>query len=493
MNLVSVAELVSTLSVAEKRQFKLITRKSQKGKVYLQLFDLVTQTGDLSIIKESFKKKYPAASLNIATQYLHKLLCDMLVRNQLKNDTSLLLLYGMMKVKTLRQRNLPNQAIKQARVLLSGSNTTNDLLLKYILKREELNHLSEVNFKGLSEKQLIAEQQTARDLLKNSRSLQEHYALYEILKHRLIHSTPDGNTAAPASFDDLLLEEMTIINNRVKQNPESQKLHLLFQSFYFSHTGNYNAALKTFYLLNGLFEKNKIPLQHPPLDYYDTLNGLLENLKAAGSFDQMPYFIKKLSLLESKEYPDYFNYLIKKTTLLFELELFIVNEAWTSALQRIRSSPSLVLTEFSSVYPQKQLQLQFYYSLIYYKNQQPAKAKKILSPAIMPRQPEHHIFYNICRCFNIVLHYESRDLEYLDYEVRSYKRFTATRPSGIPNIEKLLFKTIALRPWQNSVFRNRQLAEKLSVLVTAIHKNPAENKILNYFNIVEWVLSKFVS
>ncbi|MGJ7031735.1 hypothetical protein [Niabella hirudinis] len=493
MNLVSIIELVSTLSVAEKRQFKLITRKSQKGKVYLQLFDLVTQAGDPAVIKASFKKICPAASLNMATQYLHKLLCDMLVRNQLKNDTGLLLLYGMMKVKTLRQRNLPNQAIKQARVLLSGAAATDDFLLQYILKREELRHLSETNFKDVSEKQLIAGQQTARELLKNTRSLQEHYALYELLKHRLIHSAPGESPTTAAGFDDLLLEEMAIINNRVKQNPESQKLHLLFQSFYFSHTGNYNAALKTFYLLNGLFEKNKIPLQHPPLDYYDTLDGLLENLKAVQAFDKMPYFIKKLSLLEHKEYPDYFNCLVRKTALLFELEVMVGNGAWERALEQIRSVSPLILSEFPSVHPQKQLKLLFCYSLIYYKNQQPGKAKKILTPVITARQPAHSSFYNICRCFNIVLHYESRDLEYLDYEVRSYKRFTASRPSGIPNIEKLLFKAIALHPWQNSAFRNRQQAGKLTALIAAIHKNPAENSVLSYFDFAAWVLSRFVS
>lgn len=491
MNLVSVIELVNTLSAAEKRQFKLTTRKSEKGTVYLLLFDLVVSFKNAALIKASFKKKYPAASLSIAVQYLHKLLCNMLVRNQLKNDTGLQLLYGLMKVKTLRQRNLPGQAVKEAGHLLSGSGTTDDFLVKYILKREELRHLSEVRFNGVSEKQLIGEQQAARDLLKNARNLQEHHALYELLKYRLIKTRSEANPVAPVNFDDLLLEEMAIINNRTKHNPESQKLHLLFQSFYFTSIRNYAAALKTFYLLNALFEKNKHLLQHPPLDYYDTLNGLLESLQAVHRYDQMPYFISKLSLLENNEYPDYFKYLIKKTALLFELQALSVTGGWLSALQRIQAAPASVLSEFPAVHPEKQLKLVFYCSLIYYKNQQPGKAKKILAPVISGPQSNGHLFYNICRCFNMVLHYESRDLEYLDYEIRSYKRFTTARASGIPNIEKLLFKTVALHPWQNSVFRNRQHVEKLSGLIAAVYQNPEEKKVLEYFNFIEWVLSRF--
>ncbi|ANH80287.1 hypothetical protein A8C56_04205 [Niabella ginsenosidivorans] len=490
MNLISVSELINTLSAAEKRQFKLMAQKQQKEKVYLYLFDLVAASGNTAIVKAAFKKAYPSSSLDISARYLHKLLCDMLVRNQLKNDASLHLIQGLMKAKLLRQRNLTNQAIKQTRQLLSGYGTIDDLLLKYLLKREELNYLSEVQFKNISEKQLIAEQQIARDLLKNIRNLQEHYALYELLKYRLIRSAPRGKPGHPGCFNDLLLEELAIINSRAKQNPESQKLHLLFQSFYFTYTGNYPAALKTFYLLNSLFEKNKALLQHPPLDYFDTLDGLLENLKAVHQYDHMPYFINKLSLLENKKYPAYFNYLIKKTVLLFELEILIIKGEWLKAYGSIQATPVWVRNEFPSVQPQKQLLLLFYYSLICYKNQQPGKAKKILTPVITSRQ-DHNIFYNVCRCFNIVLHYESNDMEYLDYEIRSYKRFTAARQSPIPNIEKLLFKTIALRPWLQTAFRNRQQLKKLTAIITTLQQNPVENSLLKYFNFMEWAIAKF--
>lgn len=57
-----------------------------------------------------------------------------------------------------------------------------------IIYRQELNYISDLNFSGMTEKELVEIQITARDILKDLRNTHEHYSLYQLLKYRLVHS-----------------------------------------------------------------------------------------------------------------------------------------------------------------------------------------------------------------------------------------------------------------------------------------------------------------
>jgi hypothetical protein len=482
--------LVKSLSTAEKRQFKMACKKQQGNKGYVSLFDLIDKSNvsEWTLIRQQFQKKHRNSSPESAATHLFKLLTDILVHNKIKNDDSFRLMYGIMKVDVFKQRNLLDQAKTEIEMLLPVANKVSKLPLRYILKREELNFFSDTNFEGIDEKKLIAKQQEAGDLLKDLRNEQEHHSLYQILKLRLNEKAQIKKNI----LNDLVFSELAVVNNRTKHSLESQKLHLLFQSFYFMRTADYRSALKTFYVLNTLFEKNILVLPNPPMDYYNMLDGILDALKTIDHGQEMPYFIEKMRLLNQSGYPDYFCFLVKKTVLLYELYLLTFHQKWTMAIEMINNTPIAIFKEFSLVHEKRQVELVFYSSLSWFKMGNTQKALKTLKQVLLKKTVEFTLLHNrICRLFNLVLLYEARDIDYLDYEIRSYKRFLKGK-NALLSLEKYVFKVMEHDPSTKARYKNLQLWNKLQPLKDSIGEKEHESAMNHYFNFVEWGSEKLI-
>ncbi|WP_300597318.1 hypothetical protein [Niabella sp.] len=489
----TLVRLIQSLSAAEKRQFKMGAKKQQQEKAYVILFDLIDRSDktDWKYLKQQFQKRCPASSAESTASYLFQSVTDVLIQNKIKADDGFKLMYGIMKADLFRQRNLLEQSFAEIRTLLPIAEKIQKLPLRYLLKRTQLNYFSEINFEGINEKTLIAEQQDARDLLKDLRNEQEHHSLYEILKHRLGNQLQKGKAEKKMVLDDLVLSELAIVNNKTKHHLESRKLHLLFQSFYFTRIGDYQSALKTFYVLNTLFEKNAPLRPNPPIDYYSTLDGILDSLKMIRHYDEMPYFIDKLHQLNQDHYPDYFRFLVKKTALLYELSQYAYLGQWEKAVDQIRITPVSSFRNFSLVHEKKQAELIFYASLAYFHMRNFKKAVKFLNEVLLKKTQNYALpYYRVCRLLNIVLHYELKDLEYLEYEIRSYKRFFKGKNALYP-LEKYIFRIVVLAPFRNPRYKNQQLWNQLQPLRDAAGKASGETELLHYFDFIEWGAGKF--
>ncbi|RYY00993.1 MAG: hypothetical protein EOO53_20295, partial [Gammaproteobacteria bacterium] len=325
--------LVASLSQAEKRQFKLANKKLATTGGYFYLFGLIEKLryADWETIKKEFKNKYPSASIESAAAYLYKLVLEALVQNKVKNDEAYKLLNSLLQIKILKERNLHANAYFEIKKNEKRAEKYQELPILYFLKREELNYLSQNNYSGIKEKELIAKQVAAKDILRDLRNIQEHHTLYELLKHRLNNTSQILSEQSKTELNDLVFSEIAIINTNTKQSLESKKLHLLFQSFYFIKTGDYRSALRTFYILNELYENKLLNLQHPPIDYYAMLDGILDSLRMIDHYDEMDYFLNKLALLQKNEYPEYFKLLVKKTILLNRLRMVSYERKWEEA------------------------------------------------------------------------------------------------------------------------------------------------------------------
>lgn len=493
MSQIAVIRLIHSLSKSEKRQFKLFTRKQKGGKDYIDLFDLIDQNRitDKTVLDEKFKKLNPRASLDNTARYLLKILLDCLIWSRIKEGSAYQLLYGLLRVNILNERNLQEEAYRELNKLNDIAENSQDRLTQYIIYREKLNYLSHVNFRGMDEHKLVEEQMNARDLLKNIRNTHEHYSLYELLKFRLTHSNKIQSEEGKKKLYDLLLSEMSIISGRVKNDLESKKLHLLFQSYFFTHVGEYQSALKTFYELNRLFEKDSRFLDHPPFTYFSALDGILDSLRTNGYFNEMDFYLQKLSGLDRVENPEYFCFLVRKTLLIYQLAILMGKKAYGEAINFINKTQPALWKEYSLVDEKKENELLFYLGLAWFRKKEFKKAQKFINEIILVKNINYRSFvYKAARLLSILISYENKDLKYLEYEIRSYKR-TNQAKQKLLKTEKLVFKVIKLNPDFNQVRKNELLWIKLVPALKSIDNDKYEMQLLKYFDFVEWVENKF--
>jgi hypothetical protein len=494
MSQIAIIKLIDSMSKEEKRKFKLSTKKQFGKKDYLELFNLIDKGNftDFTALKETFKQLHPQTSLDNTARYLLKVLTDSLIQTKIKEDNSFYLQYGLLRVALLQARSLGEEAYKELIKLKALAIKSQNKIIQFIIFREELNYLSSLNFVNLREKELIDTQIKILDLLKDIRNTHEHYSLYEVLKYRLVHS---GNTLPEEGgekLNDLILNEMSLISGRGKKNFQSQKLHLLFQSFFFTHIGDYKSALKSFYVLNNLFEQNTTIWNSPPIDYFSSLDGIMDSLRAIGLHEEMDFYIKKMKKLDYEAYPEFFRVLVKKTIMIYQLFVFLSNKKFDEGVAFIVNTSPGLLNTYSRVDDEKQSELLFYISLTYFKANKLKKAQKYINEIILIGKINFQsIIYKAARLLSILIHYESNDLEYLDYEIRSYKRATQGKMKFLKT-EVVIFKAVKLHPDKNIARKNEILWKKLLPTIKSIEKNKYEMQLGKYFDFIGWVQNKFL-
>jgi hypothetical protein len=323
------------------------------------------------------------------------------------------------------------------------------------------------------------------------RNIHEHYSLYEILKFRLVHSGKTLSDEGKRKLNDLILNEMSLISGRGKKNFESQKLHLLFQSFFFNNIGDYKSSLKTFYILNRHFEQNKKMWNFPPLDYFSSLDGILDSLRAVGKYDEMNFYIEKLINLDIGSYPEFFRFLIKKTVIIYQLTILISQNKVDEAVQLIGAMKPNLLNAYNMADDEKQSEMLFFISLTYFKAGNLKKAQKYISEITLIRKMNYQsMIYKVARLLDILINYEKKDLEYLDYQIRSYKR-VAQQKAKLLKTETAVFKTVKIDPAKNILRKNEILWKKIAPSIKIIENDKYESQLRKYFDFTEWIRNKF--
>jgi len=493
MSQTSVIRLVKSLSKVEKRQFKLATKKQVGGKEYLDLFDIIDQKRiiDAATVREKFRKIHPKASLDNTARYLLKILTDCLIQSKIKDDATFQLLHGLMRIRLLQERSLPEDGYKELKKLQSIAASSQNNYLQYIIYRRQLDYVSDNDFQNLSEKKLIEMQMQSRELLKDMRNIHEHHSLYELLKYRLLHSGKILSEEKKKKLNDLILSEMGLVTGRAKANYQSKKLHLLFQSYFFTDIGDYKSAVKTFSELNKLFEQNSPLWNHPPLDYLSALDGILDSLRTIGFYENIPFYLEKMRQLDDPSYPEYFRFMVRKSELIYRITRLNGTGKYEKAVKLIEKLDPAHLKAYGQVDDEKQIELQLCLGLAYFGIRHFKKAQKFINQIVQTGKPNYQsIVYRASLLLNILIDYETKNLEYLEYEIRSYKRTFQPGNNGL-KIEKLIFKTIKSHPDIKTPQKTLILWKKVEPVIRVIEKDKYENQLHKYFDFLGWVREKY--
>jgi len=488
-----IIRLVKSLSSAEKRHFKLSSRKQSGNKDYLTLFDMIDQSKliDLSSLEKKFQQQCPGASLENAAKYLLKVLTDSLIQSRTEKDAIFQQHYNLLRVKVLFERSLLDEGYKELKKVQQTAVASQNHFIQYLTYRYELDHLSDQQFPGLTDKDLLDIQMKARHTLKGMHKIHEHHSLFELLKHRLIYAGKTLSEQDKKHLNDLLLSELSLITGKVDYNFESQKLHLLFQSFFFTHISDYKSALKIFQELNMLFESSPGMWKNPPLDYLSCLEGILDSLRTIRHYDTMEFYIQKIQLLTGPDQTEYFNFIAAKTIWIYRLNVLTGMGRFKEAVALAQDIDPALLKEGNIIDYEKQSELLFYLGLSYFGAHQWEKANKYINRIILMGKINYHSpVYKAARLLNILIHYEQHNLEYLQYDIRSYKR-TFQYKGQLLKTEKLIFKIISLHPNGNGLMKNQVLWGKIKSSIPPIEADKYELQLQKYFDFLAWSKAKF--
>jgi hypothetical protein len=481
----SLVKLIRSLSSSEKRYFKLQTKQQSGSKEYLLLFQLIdsSKKPDIRQLKQAFKKASPKGNWDNTCVYLSESLVGCLVRAKKEKDIFFNLLHQMQEIRILKERSLDEEAFRQTRKVGRLAAKYQLHWIEYYCYRDELQHYSDNNFAGVTDQGLVKLQMKGKDILKSLSHIHDHYSLYELLHYRLIHTGKIASEEGRKKLNDLMLSEMVLVSSKSKTFI-SQKLHLLFQSFFFTVIGDYHSSLKSFHQLNALLEKNQEFLDNPPLDYLSALTGIIESLYMLENTTEAAYYLEKIGRLDQPAYPEYFRFLVRKTFYARQILIFLRAGQIEEAHRLVDSIPDSVFENYALADEEKQCELYFYCSLTYFQLRDWRKAHLFIRE-IMNRfhLPEQLLISRAIRLLNIIIYYEQGDHLHLEYEIRSYKRYFSQ--TKLMKIEKLIFPLMEAGP------ANRRLLlpagqRKFLAALEAVTADKYEQQLLRFFDLAAW-------
>ncbi|ANH83082.1 hypothetical protein A8C56_20735 [Niabella ginsenosidivorans] len=488
MTPIALLKLVNSLSGAEKRYFRLYAAFQEGAKEYVRLFELMTRSTvpDIRKLKQAFLKEAPEGTWENTCSYLGKTLLAALVTAKKEKDVFIELLQRIQEAKILKERSLEEEALKVIKKVHRKAVQYQLPWVEYYCQRYILNQYADNNFSELSEAALVKLQMNGKHILKGFHHIHDHYSLYELLKYRLIHGGKVISEEGRKKLNDLMLSETVLIASKSKSFT-SQKLHLLFQSFFFTDIGDYTSALKSFYQLNALLEKNEDLLDKPPVDYLEALNGIIDSLRILHNKTEIRYYISKLKKLDRNTFPEYFRYLVRKTVALQEMAGYLLGEEWEAALHFLKTIPADIFHHYAMVDEEKQSALYFYAGLVHFKSRDFKKAHLLIREVMTQfKLPKQLMISRAIRLLNIITYYEKGELLHLEYEIRSYKRYFMQL--RLLKTEKLLFRIIALTSVGSKRLRLMEpAAKKILTELQELTANRYEQQLLNYFDFTGWM------
>jgi tetratricopeptide (TPR) repeat protein len=482
------SKLIASLSASEKRSFRTYCKQQSGLGLYASLFEIYIKSSVTpSNIENDFEVLHPKVSFDNTASYLFKVLTDMLTLSRIQQDKWFSQVFSVMKAKLYTERSLPDRALKELRRTQQQSQANEDHLLSYLCARMELSQLARTGFKDLNQQDLIAFQMRSKKTLQILRQTHEHHSLYELLSHKLLKEGISLSDKSDKSLDDLVLTELGIITQGSSHRFESRKLHLLFQSYFFIHKGDYNAALNLFKQLNKLMEENEAILDFPPYDYLDTLEGIISSLISIKYYEEMPYFINKIADLQAKKFPEHFSNLTHQIISIYEMAQLSGQQRFEEALQSHERNRIQGRFKEVIVSPEKYIEYLFNSSVAYLHCGKIKKANDSILQAIdIGRQQMDLPIFRACRLLQLLLHAELNDQEFISYEIRAYKRVYVGKAIAL-TFERSFFALITTDLQRISFSKRKRLVQRIEDDLEKISDGPYEQKILSYFDFIAWI------
>lgn len=485
--------LVGSLSKSEKRYFRLYSKLLSGNKKYMCLFDLIEADISIDEIYTQFSARYDGNSFNTAVKYLYQTIIDCLTSLQ-KNQNIQTKIFSMLsEADILYERALFDDAIEVLNKAKKLAVIYEISPLVLLSQRTELKYMNAMDFRNTTERQLINRQMKVMEEMKYIRSANLHAQLYDILKHRLTYKGYARSEKQKEDLNDLILSELHLIANNSYKGFETQKLHLLFQSTYYLHSGNYKMAIRFYQTLIDLFETHRHIILNPPIYYLQAITGILNSLMAAALYKEMPFFINKLKEIEKSNYATEFILNVRAHIFQYEFACAFNTGNFDVAADLIRRYEETLFKKVSLLRLEIQLGLFLNLTVLDLATGNLKSAHKNIKKIIS----EGKIFYVLpayrhARLINLILQAELKNYDFLENEIKAIKR-SIRYEKHTYSTEKLVFKFVLNHHLLGQQKTRNKLIKQLQTETVEIDRNKYEQQLLVVFDFLSWMESKLTN
>lgn len=491
VNTPAVFQLIHSLSKSEKRYFKLFTSLQGGMKDYHHLFDLMEKESNFEMVRKQFAARKNDAAFEATCKYLYKVLTDSLIQGRMETDKTTRILNTLMKARVLFEKSLYEEGLALIEKAKKDAAESEEFLIQLWASQTELYYLSNLNFHTIDEKELVEKQMKIAELLKYQKNIHQHTSLYELLRHRLMYSGEVRTQEQKIRLNDLVVSELNYNSNPLADTFESEKIHLLFQSYYFITINDPKSALKTFFELNDLLDKNKNLWIERPVDYLSTIEGILESLLLVKRYKEIGLFLEKLQHISINSV--YFKVMVERVRFIYTCASLIHAGEFAELSSVRKQFEGELFRKIHLLDLSKRAEIHLFDAIIHIGLGNMNQAHKELNKVLL----ESKLFYSLpsyrtFRLLHLLIHYELKNFDYIDYEIRSLKRTLKSESGKSFKIEKIIFRFFQKRHLPVS-YKARELEWKgFEKAFKKCETDVYEMHLMRIFDFGSWVQARIM-
>lgn len=486
-------DLISSLSKSEKRFFKLNSSLQSGEKNYLKLFDYIEKhsTYDEAALKKHFQYEKFIKHLPSEKNHLYKLILK-----------SLRAYYADHSIKSQLKQEIKNVEILYQKALYKECNKFLKRAKKVAIEYEKFYYSFElINWeKKLMEEDFESGQfnhnldeliQEETEVIEKLRNLAEYHILYSKINYvfrsgGFTRNEEERKVVAEIADHHLIKGKNTAISTR------ATSICYYTKGLCAASIRDYDDALVNFKKAKLVLDKNpkiKNDLQNR---YIYILNFLMQCYIDINDFERAQNLIDEIKDLNTNKHYRSLDSKVKIFTshTIGSLTLFNRKGEFYKALNIFKSIEEEMGFFEDKLNKEKVLLLNYNKAYALFATDKFKDALKIINDILNDNEKQlRQDIYSFSRIFNLVIHYELNNFNFIEYDSKSTSRYLNKHEKDY-KIEKVFMKYIKKLAKEEFAPDKKIIFQNFYDEVDELLKDSQEQVILEYFNVKAWIYSK---
>jgi len=485
--------LIQTLTKSEKRFFKLNSSLQSGEKNYLKLFDFIEKQSSYNEeeLKAYFSKEKFIQHLPSEKNHLYKLVLkslrayysDQSVKSQLKQDIK--------NVEILYQKALYKECAKFVKRAKKTAADYEKFYYLFELIAWEKKLMEEDYEEGLFNHNLDDLIKEETRVIEQLRNLAEYHILYSKINY-VFRSGGFTRNETERKVVEEISEYHLIKGKNTAISVRATSICYYIQGLCAASNRDYDTALINFRKTKAILEKNSKIKSDLPNRYIYTLNFLMLCYIDASDFVNAEKMYTELCELQDKKGYKSLDSEVKifSTAAVGKMQILNKQGKFAKALEVIPEIDAKVEKYADKLNKEKLLLIDYSKAYSYFGVGDFKESLKLINGVLNDNEKQlRQDVYSFSRIFNLVIHFELGNFDFIEYESKSTSRFLNKHEKDY-QIEKVFMKYIKKIAKEDFGPDKKIIFENFYAEVEELMKDPSEQVILEYFDVKSWLYSK---
>ncbi len=488
-------KLIKSLTKSEKRFFKLSSSLQSGEKNYLKIFDFIEgqTTYDEEMLKDAFKDETFIKHLPSEKNHLYKLILKSLRSYYSEQSVSSILKQEIKNVEILYNKALFKECEKFVSRAKQLARDNEKFYYWYELISWEKKLLEEAYESGEFSTNLDELVEEEEMVISKLRNLAEYQIIYSKI-NLVFRSGGFARTEEERKVVDSIADYHLIKGKNTALSTRAASMCYYIKALCAATNRNYEESYQFFNRTREILDKNPDIKSDSGQRYVMTLSHLLRCYIENKNFEKANQLIKDIRQLDGKKGFNSIDIKVRIFTTTYNLELNLMHRMgeFSKSLELIPQIEQLQEEFGDKVSKEQEVLLIYNKAYSYFGAGDYKKALMYINMVLNDNEQNlRKDIYSFARLFNLVLHFELENYDFLEYVIKSTNRYLNKQDRSY-EVENLCIRNIRKLAKVLHVSDKLIILEKFKEELDELLKNENEQVVLEYFNISDWITSKIL-